>query len=136
MPDDCIGKLTHAIAGWLRSANDKKHFDATDEARAAFFTIWDRLAAICLAIGTEGEPVAVSDAVTYAINEDGGVLAEILIERMWAQEPPAGEGFPDGYESRFDLLLSSSGRPGTLARVRLAWDTRLLYQCLDGHRGR
>ncbi len=132
MPDDCIGKLTHAIAGWLRSVNDKKHFDASDEARAAFFTIWDRLADICFASGVEGEPVGVSDAVTHAINEDGGVLAEILIERMWAQQPPASEGFPDSYEPRFDLLLDSSGRPGILARVRLAWDTRLLYQVAPG----
>lgn len=75
------------------------------------------------------EPVGLSDAVTYAINEDGGVLAEILIERMWALEPSAGAaGFSNGFEPRFDVLLNSAGRPGTLARVRLAWDTRLLYQ--------
>ncbi|MBA4172252.1 MAG: hypothetical protein C0511_06265 [Hyphomicrobium sp.] len=129
MPDACLRPLTHSIASWLRTVDRNKHFRGS-ESDDVFFRVWDRVAAACLeaSASLDGEVITSGDVVTRSLNEDGGILADALIARMWAKQPRPNGEFSAPFQSRFDRLVTGSGRAGTLARVRLAWDTRLLYQ--------
>lgn len=68
----------------------------------------------------------VRDLFNDALNAPAGRLAEILIRKM-------GQGeFPNGIRERLDRLVSTPGRAGLLARVRLAADLPFFFSHAPG----
>jgi hypothetical protein len=63
------------------------------------------------------------DMFNDAINAPAGRLAEILLRKM----PEGGVEPPNAMLARFDKLVDAQGRPGLLARVRLAADVPFLF---------
>jgi hypothetical protein len=64
------------------------------------------------------------DAFSDALNSAPGRLAEVLIKKVTKGE---GSELPDDVRTRLDRLIDSPGRPGLLARVRLAADVYYLF---------
>lgn len=62
------------------------------------------------------------------LNEDGGILAGILLDRMRSQWTKVWTRIPDEYAARFNLIVSATSRAAALARARLAWNTRFLFE--------
>jgi hypothetical protein len=65
------------------------------------------------------------DLFNEAINAPSGQLAEVLLGKVTKGD---GNEFPDDLRSRLDRLVDAPGRPGLLARVRLAADVALLFE--------
>ena len=63
------------------------------------------------------------DAFNDAINAPPGRLAEILLRKV----PEGGVELPGTLLARFDRLVDAPGKPGLLARVRLAADVSFLF---------
>jgi hypothetical protein len=63
------------------------------------------------------------DAFNDAINAPGGRLAEILLRKTTNDNTELSGGL----RARFDKLVDAPGRPGLLARVRLAADVPFLF---------
>jgi hypothetical protein len=64
------------------------------------------------------------DAFSDALNSAPGRLAEVLIKKVTKGERSE---LPDDVRTRLDRLIDSPGRPGRLARVRLAADVYYLF---------
>jgi hypothetical protein len=64
-----------------------------------------------------------SDVFGDAINAPPGRLAEILLRKVTAGHVE----LPDGLLARFDKLVDAPGKPGLLARARLAADVPFLF---------
>ncbi len=64
------------------------------------------------------------DVFTDALNAPAGRLAEVLISKVAKQD---GSELSDDLRSRFDRLIDAPGKPGLLARVRLAADMPYLF---------
>jgi len=63
------------------------------------------------------------DAFNDAINAPAGRLAEILLRKVTKEDTELSGGL----RARFDKLVDAPGRPGLLARVRLAADVPFLF---------
>jgi hypothetical protein len=63
------------------------------------------------------------DAFNASINAPAGCLAEILLRKVSKDDIE----FSGGLRARFDKLVDAPGRPGLLARVRLAVDVPFLF---------
>jgi hypothetical protein len=63
------------------------------------------------------------DVFNDAINAPPGRLAEILLRKV----PEAGAELPSALLARFDRLVDAPGKPGLLARARLAADVAFLF---------
>jgi hypothetical protein len=63
------------------------------------------------------------DVFSEAINAPPGRLAEILLRKV----PEGNLEIAHGLLSRFDKLVDAPGKPGLLARARLAADTPFLF---------
>ena len=64
------------------------------------------------------------DAFSDALNAAPGRLAEMLIKKVTKGD---GSELPDDVRARLDRLIDAPGRPGLLARVRLAADVHYLF---------
>jgi hypothetical protein len=64
------------------------------------------------------------DLFNDAINAPAGRLVEVLISKVTKND---GSGLPDAARGRLDRLVDAPGKPGLLARVRLAADLPLLF---------
>ncbi len=64
------------------------------------------------------------DVFSSSLNAPPGLLAEVLIGEVIKGD---GSELPDDLRARLDRLVEAPGRPGLLARVRLAADVPLLF---------
>jgi hypothetical protein len=64
------------------------------------------------------------DVLTDALNDPAGQLAGILLNKVGKEEN--GE-LPNDIRDRLDKLIGASGRPGKLARIRLAPEVPFLF---------
>jgi hypothetical protein len=67
-----------------------------------------------------------SDTLTDALNAPAGRLVEVLLKKL-VKGGEDGE-LPAEMRRRFDKLVDTPGRPGFLARVKLAREISLLYE--------
>ena len=65
-----------------------------------------------------------SEVLNDALNAPPGRLAQVLIGKVTKGE---GSELPDDVRSRLDRLVDAPGKPGLLARVRLAADVSYLF---------
>ena len=66
------------------------------------------------------------DLYSDAINAPMGRLAEVLLKKL--PRVSGEEELPDDMRSRLDKLVGAPGKPGRLARIRLAADVSLLFE--------
>lgn len=67
-----------------------------------------------------------SDVFTDALNAPAGRLAEILIKKLGSEKEVTG--LTDNMRARLDKLIDAPGKPGKLARVRLAAEVSYLFE--------
>jgi hypothetical protein len=67
-----------------------------------------------------------SDALTAALNAPAGRLAEILLKKLI--KGADGRELTDDMRQRLDKLVDAPGKPGRLARVRLASEVSYLFE--------
>jgi len=66
-----------------------------------------------------------SDVFTDALNAPAGRLVEVLLKKL--PEGTAGKKLSTEFRQRLDRVVDAPGRPGKLARVRLAPEVSLLF---------
>ena len=92
---------------------------AEGERRGAFLGFWDQ--AWTAAVNDKSQAsIDPTDAVTSAINDAGGKLAEALLTVLWLGEPKVGKGLPEDIRQRLEKVAISEHTAGQNGRILLA----------------
>jgi hypothetical protein len=114
-PQDSFDRIAVAVSWWL-GGHAKRLPDAL------LWPMWDRIAGATLIGSTQADD---GDALRCTFSPPGQ-LAEVLISKITKGD---GGELPDDKSARLDRLFDAPGRPGLLARVRLAADVPYLFEC-------
>ena len=90
---------------------------------AAWWSVWDRVATTSLG-DPDGE--VTGNALQVAMNSSAGQLAGALIKRLATR--PSDTRQREKFLKGLSTLIAAPGRPGYLARIRLAADVALLFE--------
>jgi hypothetical protein len=115
-PAETFSKLSAASSSWLHNRVKTLPDDL-------LWPLWDKIADAVVIETPESESLRMREPFTDAINAPAGRLAEILLRKVTKEDTELSGGL----RARFDKLVDASGRPGLLARVRLAADVPFLF---------
>ncbi len=135
-PDTHLSEIGHAVSTWLRTVigND------TPNPAKTLLDLWTRV--WNTAPETEIEESR-ADILTSAINDRSGVLAETLLNVLWARKPKASERIPDDLLPFFNAIAEGTKPSHIYGRVILAsrlfnlfaldpdWCSTNLLPCMD-----
>jgi hypothetical protein len=124
LQDDCLRECALDAARWLRSAPDHVRAIGIE----AWWALWDRLWSVSQQVARSGGEGEIDRWVGLAINHPSGVLAEVLLARLWSLELRTASGIPNEVADRFDIMLSGETLAHRLARVILASRLPQLFQ--------
>jgi len=103
---------TLALARALRVISDRVPLDGEER----LLTLWDQLVGSARLSATNDGP----DDVSTAINRPMGILAEVLLGRIFSRKPLAGDTIQAPYRGRLTSLATGNTAPDRLARVIIA----------------
>lgn len=115
-PHDEFSKVADVSSWWL---NEKAN--AIDETR--LWAIWDRIKDASI---EKTEDANVDCNLDSSTNRPSGRLAEILVKKL--TKGSNGQELSEQVRSRLDILITSKGQFGSLARVRLVAEVSHLFE--------
>jgi hypothetical protein len=116
-PDALFRNIVSPASSWL-----DQHAKTLDD--SLLWPLWDRIADEWLFdLGQEANG---HDSYMDALNTPSGELVKVVLLRL-AKEGGKRE-VPDDLQKRLDRLIQATGRPGRLARIRLAVDVPYLFE--------
>ncbi len=118
MPEEQVKQIAAAVLRWLRNCRSQFSQHGMNPSNIAI-SLWDKVAD-CVYSNTEEAPSPGLIDINDAINEPGGMLAELLCDMLSEAKPAPDTGFGPLLAQRFQRVLNADGRAGTLARVYLA----------------
>lgn len=111
--DKHISEIGHAVSTWLRTVIGSETPTPQKPLLDLWMRVWNTTPE------TEIEELG-ADILTSALNDRSGVLAETLLNVLWARKPKTGERIPNDLLSLFDAIAERAKPSHIYGRVILA----------------